>query len=154
MLDFNSLNDSNSEIYINTLLTQSKYIDKRLTTIKNRILETNVKFAGNTKEEIANFLNLGIAQNLIQTFFKFKNSSCILCKKNKKEVRQLERAHCNLYSRYDLLILAIDNVYENKDAEIDSVTILTEFIKYHKICPIYYLCNKCHKKYDNYKFKG
>lgn len=102
----------------------------------------------NTKEELANFLNLGIAQNLVQTFFKFKESTCILCNKNKSEVRQLERAHCNKYTRYDLLLMAITNIYVDIDTPIKSKDILIEFIKCHKFCPIYYLCNICHKQYD------
>ena len=69
------LNDENSSIFKETIEKQKKYIDKRRKVIINRILETNIKFQGNTKEEIALFLNLGIAQNLVQTFFKFKEKN-------------------------------------------------------------------------------
>ena len=65
------LNDCESSIFKDTLNKQISYIDHRLQTIKNRILDNNIKLLG-TKEEIAKFLNLGIAQNLIQEFFKFK----------------------------------------------------------------------------------
>lgn len=143
------LNDNNSKIFIETLHKQKIYIDKRLSSIKNRILETNVIFQGNEKSEIVRFLNLGIAQNLVQVFFKFKEKKCIFCNKNKNEVRQLERAHCNLYSRIDLLNLSIDKIYVDKNTPINSTDILKEFILSHKLCPIYYLCSKCHKNYDN-----
>lgn len=142
------LNDENSSIFKETIEKQKKYIDKRRKVIINRILETNIKFQGNTKEEIALFLNLGIAQNLVQAFFKFKEKKCLICKKDKSDVRQLERAHCNLYSRYDLLIKALDNIYVDIDTPINSVDILKEFIKCHSCCPIYYLCKSCHIEYD------
>ena len=47
------LDDENSSIFKETIEKQKKYIDKRRKVIINRILETNIKFQGNTKEEIA-----------------------------------------------------------------------------------------------------
>jgi len=142
------LNDTNSSIFKETIEKQKIYINNRRKSITNRILETNIKFQGNTKEEIASFLNLGIAQNLVHQFFIFKEKNCIICKKDKSQVRQLERAHCNLYSRYDLLMKALDNIYVDIDTPINSVDILNEFIKCHNYCPIYYLCSSCHINYD------
>ena len=49
----NILNDENSNIFKETIKKQKKYIDKRRKVIINRILETNIIFQGNTKEEIA-----------------------------------------------------------------------------------------------------
>lgn len=143
-----TLNDENSNIFKETIEKQKIYIKERRKVIINRILETNIKFQGNTKEDIAAFLNLGIAQNLVQTFFKFKEKKCLICKKDKSQVRQLERAHCNLFSRYDLLLKALDNIYVDSDTPINSVDILNEFIKCHEYCPIYYLCKTCHINYD------
>ena len=148
MATLHELNESTSLIYKQVLQKQKIYIEKRLKTIKNRYFETNIKFSGNTIEEIAHFLNLGTAQNLIHAFFKFRESKCLICNKNKSEVRQLERAHCNTYSRYDLLIMSIEKLYVDIDTPINSKDILIEFIKCHNICPIYYLCNVCHTKYD------
>jgi len=144
------LNDKTSDIYQNTLTRQLYYIDERLKIIKSRFLERNIRLVGNTKEEIAEFLNLGIAQNLVNSFFNFKESECIICKKNKSDsiVRQLERAHCNNFSRVDVLLMALDKIYVDIDTPINTTDILIEFIKCHKMCPIYYLCNICHTQYD------
>ena len=147
---FRELNEPTSQIFQSTLEKQNEYIDNRLRTIKNRILDNNIKFCG-CKEDIANFLNLGTAQNLIQLFFKFKEQECVICKLGKDSVRQLERAHCNKYSRYDLLLMAIDKLFIDDNTPINSRDILIEFIKCHSICPIYYLCNQCHKRYDNHR---
>jgi len=102
-------------------------------------------------ETIAKHLNQGPAQNLVQTFFNFNAKKCVVCKGKKGEngIRQLERAHCNIYSRYDLLMMAINDLYIDNNTPIKSGDILKLFIQKHEICPIYMLCNLCHKKYDN-----
>ena len=145
------LNDETSNVYTETLKEQNKYIDHRLSNIKNRILNTSISFQGNTKEEIASFLNLGTAQNLVHQFFKQSIHACIHCKKGKHEVRQLERAHCNKdkLCRRELLLRALNNIYVNKETPIHSSDILIEFIKEHKTCPLYILCKPCHQAYDN-----
>ena len=104
------------------------------------------------KNEIANHLNNGPAQNLVQTFFRTKNKRCIICKKVKgnNNIRQLERAHCNIYSRKDLLLLAINDLWIDNNTPIKVGDILKLFIKKHELCPIYMLCNICHNKYDNH----
>ena len=124
------LNNSESEIYKKTLEKQKLYISKRLNTIKNRLLDDTMGCCGE-KEQIAKHLNMGLAQNLVQTFFK------------------MERAHCNIYSRHDLLMMAINDLYIDNNTPIKSGDILKLFIQKHEICPIYMLCNLCHKKYDN-----
>ena len=150
------LNDPTSNIYKERIKNQNTYIENRLKTIKNKIIESNIKMLG-TKEEMASFLNLGIAQNLVLAFFKFeeknKESECLICNKKKSEVRQLERAHCNKFARYDLLMMAINKLYIDVHTPLNSKDILIEFIRCHNICPIYYLCNKCHKEYDT-QYKG
>jgi hypothetical protein len=159
-MDFSKLNEETSDIYRETLEKQNIYIDARIKSIKIRYFKTNLVLSpkDNSKEDIANFLNLGIAANLIQNFFKFEESSCVVCKKTKEEVRQFERAHCNKFSRYDLLMMAINKLYSDTSSDSDDTIlnintsdILKEFILLHKLCPIYYLCNKCHKAYDKIK---
>ena len=145
------LNNPESEIYQKTLEKQKLYIDTRFSTIKSRYLDDNIGLIGE-KEDIAKHLNTGIAQNLVQTFFKFKTAKCIICngEKGVNGIRQIERAHCNIYSRYELLMMAIDDLYIDNITPIRTGDILTLFIQKHNICPIYMLCNHCHKKYDNY----
>ena len=147
------LNDNTSEIYTNTLIKQCDYIDNRLSTIRNRILNTNIIFQGNSKSDIASFLNLGTAQNLVHGFFRQPINKCIHCNKSRTEVRQLERAHCNKNSmcRRDLLLRALDKTYIDEETPIHSKEILIQFIKEHKTCPIYILCSLCHKNYDHPK---
>ena len=144
------LNNPESELYKKTLEKQKIYINTRLGSIKNRYIDDDMGCYGE-KEVIAKHLNLGPAQNLVQTFFNFKATKCVICKRKKGEnsIRQLERAHCNIYSRYDLLMMAIDDLYIDNNTPIKSGDILKLFIQKHEICPIYMLCNLCHKKYDN-----
>ena len=144
------LNDSSSSVYKETLEGQITFIDNRLSNINNRYLNDMCGLSG-TKSIIANHLNKGPAQNLIQNFFKTNNfcSNCGL-KKGENNIRQLERAHCNRYSRLDLIILALDDLYIDENTPISSGKILKKFIEKHKLCPIYTLCNICHNKYDNH----
>jgi len=144
------LNNSESEIYKKTLEKQKLYISTRLKIIKNRYLDDTCGLVGSV-ETIAKHLNQGPAQNLVQTFFNFNAKKCVVCKGKKGEngIRQLERAHCNIYSRYDLLMMAINDLYIDNNTPIKSGDILKLFIQKHEICPIYMLCNLCHKKYDN-----
>jgi hypothetical protein len=144
------LNNTESEIYKKTKENQKLYILTRLKTIKNRYLDDTMGCCG-TKETIAKHLNNGPAQNLVQTFFDFKVKNCVLCKGSKGEnnIRQLERAHCNIYSRYDLLMMAVNDLWINNDTPIKVGDILKVFIQKHEQCPIYMLCNNCHNKYDN-----
>ena len=143
------LNNSKSEIYKKTLEKQKIYISTRLKTIKNRILDDTMGCCGE-KEKIAKHLNMGLAQNLVQTFFK-TSDKCVICngKIGNTGIRQIERAHCNIYSRYDLLMMAIDDLYIDNNTPIKSGDILKLFLQKHELCPIYNLCNLCHKKYDN-----
>ena len=143
------LNNSESEIYKKTLEKQKLYISKRLNTIKNRLLDDTMGCCGE-KEQIAKHLNMGLAQNLVQTFFKTADE-CVICngKIENTGIRQIERAHCNIYSRHDLLMMAINDLYIDNNTPIKSGDILKLFIQKHEICPIYMLCNLCHKKYDN-----
>ena len=114
--------------------------------MKNRFINDEVGLSGK-KEVIAKHLNQGLAQNLVQNFFK-TDTKCLLCSKSKPDVKQLERSHCNNYSRYDLLLLAIEDLYDDKDTSIKSGDILKSFILKHECCPIYTLCKKCHWIYD------
>lgn len=144
------LSNPESDIYKKTLEKQKLYINTRLSKIKNKYIDDDMGCCGE-KEAIAKHLNSGPAQNLVQTFFNFKAKTCIICngKKGENGIRQLERAHCNIYSRYDLLMLAIDDLYIDNITPIRSGDILKLFIQKHNICPIFILCNRCHNKYDN-----
>ena len=144
------LNNSESEIFQQILEKQTKYINDRIISIKNKYLDDRMGCCGE-KKVIAKHLNNGPAQNLIQTFFNFKATKCILCKRKKGEnnIRQLERAHCNIYSRYDLIMMAIDDLWIDEITPIKVGDILKVFIQKHEICPIYILCNICHNKYDH-----
>ena len=144
-----NLNNPESEIYKKTLEKQNLYISRKLNTIKNRIIEDTMGCCGE-KEQIATHLNMGLAQNLVQTFFKTADK-CVICngKIGDNNIRQIERAHCNIYSRYDLLMMAINDLYIDNNTPIKSGDILKLFIQKHEICPIYMLCNLCHKRYDN-----
>ncbi len=144
------LSNPESEIYKNTLEKQKLYISTRLNTIKNRYLDDKMGCYGE-KETIVKHLNQGPSQNLVQKFFNFKATKCIICKGKRGEngIRQLERAHCNIYSQYDLIMMAINDLWIDNITPIKVGDILKLFIQKHEICPIYMLCNLCHNKYDN-----
>ena len=66
------LSNLESEIYKKTLNEQKIYISTKLNTIKNRFLDDTMGCSGE-KEQIAKHLNMGLAQNLVHTFFKKAN---------------------------------------------------------------------------------
>jgi len=144
------LSNPESELYKKILEKQKLYINTRFVSIKNRYLDDYMGCCGE-KEVIAKHLNQGPAQNLVQTFFNFKATKCLICKGKKGEnsIIQLERAHCNIYSRYDLLMMSINDLWIDNITPIKVGSILKLFIKKHEICPIYMLCNICHNKYDH-----
>ena len=146
------LNNPESEMFKKTIEKQKIFILRRLSNIKNKYLNDTMGCCGE-KDIIAKHLNQGPSQNLVQTFFNYKTNKCILCNRGKgiDGIRQIERAHCNKYSRYDLLIMSIDELYVDNTTPIISGDILKRFIQKHDICPIYILCNLCHNKYDNNK---
>jgi hypothetical protein len=145
-----NLSNPESDIYKKTLEKQKLYINIRLSKIKNRYFDDDMGCCGE-KEAIAKHLNQGPAQNLVQTFFNFKAKKCIICngKKGENGIRQLERAHCNIYSRYDLLMMAVNDLYIDNITPIRTGDILKLFIQKHDMCPVFILCNHCHNKYDN-----
>ena len=145
------LNNPENENYKKILEKQKLYITTRFSSITNRYIDDDMGCCGE-KEVIAKHLNQGPAQNLVQTFFKFKATKCFICngKKGENSIRQLERAHCNILSnpRYDLLMMAINDLWIDNITPIKVGDILKLFIQKHEICPIYMLCNICHNKYD------
>ena len=144
------LSNTESKIYKKILEKQKSYINSRIGSIKNRYIDDKMGCCGE-KEVIAKHLNQGPAQNLVQSFFNFKATKCIICKGKKGEnnIRQLERSHCNIYSRYDLIMMAIDDLWVDNITPIKAGDILKLFIQKHEICPIYMLCNNCHNRYDH-----
>ena len=76
MTDLNQLNDSESEIFRNTLSNQIEFINNRLNTARIRYLNNECKLSG-SKEEIISLLNMGIAANLVHAFFKSNNTCTI-----------------------------------------------------------------------------
>jgi len=132
------LNDQCSGIFKETLEKQILFIPRRLNNIKNRYLDDLVNLVGE-KDIIARHLNQGPAQNLVQTFFNYKTDKCSYCNglKGIDGIRQFERAHCNKYSRYDLLLMAVDDLWIDNITPIMAGDILKLFIIKHDICPIY-----------------
>ena len=86
------LNNSESEIFKDTLEKQKKFITERLKKIKNRYLDDDFIVAPQKTENIVRHLNNGIAANTIQTFFNYKTDTCIFCKgvKGDNGIRQIE----------------------------------------------------------------
>jgi hypothetical protein len=146
------LSNPKSEIYKKILEKQTQFINIRFGSIKNRYIDDEMGCCGE-KEVIAKHLNQGPAQNLVHTFFNFKATKCLICKRKKGEhgIRQLERAHCKILSKpcYDLLMMAINDLWIDNITPIKVGNILKLFIQKHKTCPIYILCNICHNKYNN-----
>ena len=154
------LNNPESETFQNILERQIIFINQRFRSITSDYLNDSVGLSGE-KEEIAKHLNKGLAQNFIQKFFKDTNDTreiigqyyttnrCIYCERQVGEhnIRQIDRAHCNNYSRGDLLMLAIDDLWVDNITPIRTGDILKKFIEKHELCPIYMLCKPCHNIY-------
>tara|TARA_B110000858_G_C17624722_1_gene390686 strand:- start:131 stop:577 length:447 start_codon:yes stop_codon:yes gene_type:complete len=144
------LNNPESEVFRETLNKQIEFMNNRFFKLRaNRYLDDKMGCMG-TKVDIVKHLNQGPAQNLIQTFFNYKTNECSFCmrKKGDKSIRQFERAHCNNYSRSDILTMAVDEIYIDDKTPIIVGDILRKFIEKHDCCPIYMLCNLCHNNYD------
>lgn len=144
-----NLNDPNSEIYKKTLKKQIKFIEKRLLDIKSKYLNDKMGCCG-SKNDIVEHFNNGPSANTVLQFFNFPTDKCIICggKKGENNIKQLERAHCYNYSRRDLLKMVINDLWIDEKEPIIAGEILKKFIEYHKICPIYIQCKKCHNNYD------
>ena len=145
------LNNPESRIFKETLNKQQEFIKNRLNKLRSNKYLDNTARIGYTKKEIVGTLNQGMAQNLIQSFFNYKTEECSFCNKKKGEngIRQFERAHCNNYSREDILTMAVDDIYIDDKTPLICGVVLRKFIEKHECCPIYMLCNICHNKYDN-----
>ncbi len=144
------LNNPESDIFKETLNKQKVFIHERFAKLRaNRYLDDKMGCIGK-KEDIVKHLNQGPAQNLVHTFFNYKTEECSFCnyKKGENGIRQFERAHCNNYSRSDILSIAVDDIYKDEKTPLIVGDILKIFIEKHECCPIYMLCNHCHNKYD------
>jgi hypothetical protein len=151
---FDDLNDESSELYKKNLIKTNCYIEKlNLLSSKRKIFKSYAKISGPIDDILVN-INHGTAPNIVHDIFKnlFKdNNMCLLCNSTRVP---LERAHCNIYPRPDLLRIAIENNWVDEDTSILIIDIIMDFIKLHGIlCPIYPLCKECHKKYDKYSKK-
>ena len=151
---FDNLNDESSQLYNNNLLKTNSYIESlKLEQSKRKIFKSSAKISGSIDDILVN-INHGTAPNIVHDIFKnlFKdNNICLLCNSTRVP---LERAHCNIYPRPDLLRIAIENNWVDEDTSILIIDIIMDFIKLHGIlCPIYPLCKECHKKYDKYSKK-
>ena len=151
---FNDLNDESSEIYKKNLNKTNVFIEKlNLASSKRKILKSSARISGTVDDILIN-INHGTAPNLVHDIFKnlFKdNNMCLLCNSTRTS---LEKAHCNIYPRPELLKIAIENNWTDEDTSIPIIDIIMDFINLHGIlCPIYPLCKECHKKYDKYSKK-
>ena len=144
-----NLNNSESDIFINTLSNQVNFINNRLNNSRIRYLNDECRLSG-TIDQIVGHLNMGVAANLVHDFFNV-DTSCIICNRSRGEdgVRQIERAHCHIYSRPEILRMAVTELHTNDNSLIRTCDILRLFIRRHELCPIYSLCNLCHNQYDN-----
>ena len=142
------LNNPESKIYKNTRENLELYILTKLDKSRSQYFKDKLKLLGE-KEEIKKHLNLGLAQNIVQAFFK-KENNCVVCfgKKNENGIKQLERAHSTRTTRTDLIIKAIDELWIDNKTPIESGVLLKKFIDLHSTAPVYTLCNLCHKMYD------
>ena len=151
---FNDLNDESSEIYKKNLNKTNVFIEKlNLASSKRKILKSSARISGTVDDILIN-INHGTAPNLVHDIFKnlFKdNNMCLLCNSTRTS---LEKAHCNIYPRPELLKIAIENNWTDEDTSIPIIHIIMDFINLHGIlCPIYPLCKECHKRYDKYSKK-
>ena len=147
----NSINDKDSLIYKNGL-KRTQNINEKLKKTRINCLISNLKVVG-TKTEILSHLKGGPAKNLINSFFSYTTDKCDYCGIKKSKTIQLDRAHCNKDScdRSSLLEKTINIYFIDQSTPIKIKDILITFIKYHKNIPLFILCKKCHREYDNGK---
>jgi hypothetical protein len=144
-----SLNDEQNPIYINAL-QRTLNIDRQLNKSRIHGLNTDCVIGG-PKNDILLFMKGGPAKNLVCSFFKYTTDKCDYCGIKKDKTIQLDRAHCNkaLCDRSSLLAKSIDIHFIDVDTPIKIKDILKTFIKLHEKIPLFILCKKCHREYDN-----
>ena len=72
----------------------------------------------------------------------------------KNKTIQLDRAHCNIdgCDRSSLLEKSINTHFKDENTPIKIKDILITYLKYHTDIPLFILCKKCHREYDNGKW--
>lgn len=154
-LDFKSLNDPSSALYIQALERTNLFVDKFLP--KSRIAEFEMDVAYDmditNEDDLVRHLSSGCLNNLVKKFFKSDIDKCELCETPKTKNNVLARSHCNFKNctRPSLCRRAIKNC-KVKSKVIFIKDIAHEFISLHAESPLYMLCKTCHNEYDkNYK---
>ena len=142
------LNNENSDIY-KTAISRTNDIKAKLEKTKINDLISDIKISGE-KNQIILFLKAGPAKNLVNKFFK-TNDHCDYCGVKKSKEIQIDRAHCNKgdCDRLSLLNNALSEYYVDEVTAIKIKDILRKFLENHIDVPLYSLCKKCHRIYDN-----
>ena len=147
----NSINDKDSLIYKNGI-KRTQNITEKLEKTKMNCLISDLKVVG-TKTEILSHLKGGPTKNLTNSFFKYDTDKCDYCGLQKNKTTQLDRAHYNIDScdRSSLLEKSINTNFIDEITSIKIKDILITYLKYHKDIPLFILCKKCHRIYDDKK---
>lgn len=146
-----NINDEQCLIYKNAL-KRTENITEKLKKTRMKCLNSNLKIMGN-KTDIKSHLKGGPTKNLINSFIKHTTDTCDVCGVKKNKTNQLDRAHCNIdgCDRSALLEKSIEYHYIDENSPIKIKDILITFLEYHKNIPLFILCKKCHREYDNVK---
>jgi hypothetical protein len=147
----NRINDKDSLIY-KTALKRTQNINKKLEKTRMNCFTNNLAVLG-TKKDIQSHLKGGPAKNLTNSFFKYTCDKCDYCGIQKNKAVQFDRAHCNIdrCDRSSLLEKSINFHYIDEMTPIKIKDILITYLKYHEDIPLFILCKKCHREYDNGK---
>ena len=147
----NSINEQDNLIYKNGL-KRTQNINEKLKKTKMKCLISDLALVG-TNTEILLHLKGGPAKNLTNSFFKYTTDKCDYCGVQKNKTIQLDRAHCNIdgCDRSSLLEKSVNFHFIDKSTHITIKDILITYLKYHKDIPLFILCKKCHREYDNGK---
>lgn len=145
----NIINEQDNPIYRNSL-TRTQNIDEKLNKTRMNCLTNDCSIIG-TKSDILSHLKGGPAKNLTNAFFKYTTDRCDYCGIKKSKTIQLDRAHCNKDNcdRSSLLEQSINYHFIDRNTPIKIKDILKTYLKYHKEIPLFILCKKCHREYDN-----
>lgn len=150
-LDFQSLNDPSSHLYIRAHERSKQYVEKKLPTCRMAEFECDIVYdmESTNEDDLVQQLSSNCFNTTVKNFFNFDVDKCELCENPRTKNNFLYRCHCN-YNNCTRPILcrrALEKCKE-KYSKVIFKDIAYEFIRLHGESPLYMLCRSCHKEYD------
>jgi len=156
-LDFQSLNNPNSDLYIRAHERVKYFVENKLQTSRIAELKYDIVYdmEKTNEDDLVQQLSSNCFNTTVKKFFKFRNDKCELCESLRTINNHLHRCHCN-YNNCTRPILCRRALKkckeESSNNKVKFKDIAHEFIRLHGESPLYMLCSSCHRIYDKNTF--